>query len=57
MSQAINKKNEYRKNLAEIFIKSLEENGLDWKKEWHQTQARPFNAKSNAHYRGLNLFR
>lgn len=57
MSQAINKKNEYRKNLAEIFIKSLEENGLDWKKEWHQTQARPFNAKSNAHYRGINLFR
>ena len=50
-------KDEYRAELAETFAHILEEQGLDWKKEWHgQGINAPYNAVTKAHYRGINAF-
>lgn len=48
------KAQEYREHLAKEFLNVLKEQGEDWIKGW--TTSQPFNAKSNAAYRGLNRF-
>ena len=50
-------RDEYRKELAEGFVKALEEKGLSWKKEWkgHGGLA-PHNGVTKANYRGCNAF-
>ena len=43
-------KDEYRAELAETFAHILEEQGLNWKKEWHgQGINAPYNAVTKAH--------
>lgn len=48
--------NEYRKVIADAFVKSLQENALEWKKGWHSTVSMPQNAISGKNYKGLNRF-
>lgn len=48
-------KNEYREHLADIFIKAIEEDGLNWKKGWIGLEA-PKSAITNAAYKGVNRF-
>lgn len=48
--------NEYRKAIADAFVKSLQENALEWKKGWNSTMAAPQNAISGKNYKGLNRF-
>lgn len=50
------KTKEYRKELAELFLRVLEEKNLDWKKEW-RGKGVPVNAKRNVSYKGINRFR
>lgn len=50
------KTNEYRKAVADAFIKSLTENELQWKKGWQTTATVPQNAISGKSYKGLNRF-
>lgn len=50
------KTNEYRKAVADAFIKSLTENELQWKKGWQTTATVPKNAISGKSYKGLNRF-
>ncbi|QUH20392.1 ArdC family protein [Alkaliphilus sp. B6464] len=53
----MNKKvKEHREKLADTFIKSLEENQLDWKKEWKGPSMIPENGASNKKYKGINKF-
>lgn len=48
-------KNEYRKNIAEMFLKILEEDGLNWVKTWKATSPQvPFNGITKIRYKGLN---
>ncbi|MGN1156157.1 MAG: ArdC family protein [Agathobacter sp.] len=51
------KTKEFRQELANLFIRALEEKQLDWKKEWQATQQRPMNAKSSKRYKGINYLR
>ena len=48
---------DYREQVAEEFVKSLEEDPLHWKKTWN-TGARgiPVNASNNRRYSGINNF-
>lgn len=48
---------DYREQVAEEFVKSLEEDPLHWKKTWN-TGARgiPVNAANNRRYSGINNF-
>lgn len=50
------KTNEYRKAVADAFIKSLQENELQWKKGWHTAATVPQNAITGKTYKGLNRF-
>ncbi len=52
----ISKQKEFRKNLAEMFAKVLEEKELDWKKGWKGLSDRPVNAARGYPYRSLNEF-
>ena len=47
---------DFRNNIAELFIKSLEENQLDWKKNWTAINETPKNASTGAVYKGINRF-
>lgn len=49
------KTNEFRKKMADIFIKSLEEKQFEWKKEWAAMET-PYNVVSGRKYRGINKF-
>ena len=50
-------KDEYRQAMADAFANVLEENGLQWRKEWHGTGGRaPHNGITKACYRGSNAF-
>ena len=49
-------KNEYRKKVAEQFIKGLEEQGLAWKRGWAVSSMLPMNGRSNTYYKGINKF-
>lgn len=46
---------EFRKSVADMFVKGLSEEGLNWKQGW-ATTGELRNAVSNRHYRGLNEF-
>ena len=50
------KTNEYRKAIADAFVKSLQENALEWKKGWNSSVATPQNAITGKNYKGLNRF-
>ena len=52
---ASNQTKEFRKSVADIFVKGLSEEGLNWKQGW-ATTGELRNAVSNRHYRGLNEF-
>lgn len=47
---------DFRKKLAQQFIDALEEQELDWKKEWEGTSNIPKNATTNKAYSGINRF-
>lgn len=47
---------ELQKQLAEQFLHLLEEEKLDWKKEWSGIPGRPYNPVSETVYRGNNYF-
>ena len=50
-------KDEFRQELANNFIKVLEEDGLTWTKEWATNSSdAPANAVTGACYRGVNAF-
>lgn len=50
-------KNEFRAEIAEVFIHVLEEKGLEWKKEWRGLGGTaPQNGITKANYRGCNAF-
>lgn len=51
------KTKEYRQELAELFVRALEEKKLDWKKEWQDNQQCPVNAKTSKRYKGINFLR
>lgn len=56
MSRPKNKE-EYRAGLAEMFAHILEEQGLEWKKQWTGIDGSdPYNGVTKAHYRGINAF-
>lgn len=48
------KTSEYRKKVADMFVKSLQERELDWKKGWDSTVVVPENAITGKKYRGAN---
>lgn len=50
-----NQTKEFRKSVADMFVKGLSEEGLNWKQGW-ATTGELRNAVSNRHYRGLNEF-
>ena len=52
---ASNQTKELRKSVADMFVKGLSEEGLNWKQGW-ATTGELRNAVSNRHYRGLNEF-
>lgn len=52
---ASNQTKEFRKSVADMFVKELSEEGLNWKQGW-ATTGELRNAVSNRHYRGLNEF-
>jgi hypothetical protein len=52
---ASNQTKEFRKSVADMFVKGLSEEGLNWKQGW-ATTGELRNAVSNRHYRGLNEF-
>ena len=52
---ASNQTKEFRKLVADMFVKGLSEEGLNWKQGW-ATTGELRNAVSNRHYRGLNEF-
>lgn len=53
---SISKSKEYRKELAEMFARVLEEKELDWKKEWSGLTNVPVNAVKERKYKGINAF-
>lgn len=50
------KTKEFRQKIADEFIRSLEENQLDWKKGWNGLSSTPFNGATNYKYKGINNF-
>ena len=52
---ASNQTKEFRKSVADMFVKGLSEEGLNWKQGW-ATTGELRNAVSNRNYKGLNKF-
>lgn len=50
------KTKEFRQQIAEVFIRSLDEKQLEWKKEWNGMGIYPVNAINNRRYKGVNKF-
>lgn len=50
------KTQQYRQQIADTFIKSLEEKQLEWKKEWAGQSMIPMNAITDKRYKGINKF-
>ena len=50
------KTKKFRQQIAEAFIKSLEEKQLDWKKGWNGQSMSPINATNSKKYKGINKF-
>lgn len=49
-------RNEYREAVAQAFIDSLNEHGLEWSAGWSTTTSAPQNAVTKAKYHGINSF-
>lgn len=47
---------DFRNDVAQMFIQSLEEKQLSWKKGWTSFNLRPQNAATGANYKGINRF-
>lgn len=58
MSSRPKNKDEYRQRLADAFAHVLEEQGLEWKKDWSALgpDSAPYNGVTKANYRGSNAF-
>lgn len=60
MAIGYQRRKEWRAQLAEKFVSLLEDNGLQWKKEWHGNtgiaQRLPYNVVSGRKYNGENIF-
>ena len=52
---ASNQTKEFRKSVADMFVKGLSEQGLNWKRGW-ATAGAMRNANTNSPYKGLNKF-
>lgn len=52
---ASNQTKEFRKSVADMFVKGLSEEGLNWKRGW-ATAGAMRNANTNSPYKGLNKF-
>lgn len=52
---ASNQTKEFRKSVADMFVKGLSEEGLNWKRGW-VTAGAMRNANTNSPYKGLNKF-
>ena len=48
--------NEFRQIIADMFVKSLEENQLNWKKGWNSGFSAPINVITGNSYNGINSF-
>lgn len=57
MSKISSVTKEFREQIANEFIKCLEENQLDWKKGWNSLKVEPCNAATGAKYKGVNKFK
>lgn len=51
---ATKKSEDLRREIAEMFIEGLKENGLHWKKGWSSESMCPSNGKSRIPYKGIN---
>ena len=51
----VSKRDEYRRAMADMFIQSLKEQGLSWKKGW-KSMGKLRNGITNRPYRGSNVF-
>ena len=49
-------KDDFRREVAENFIKLLETDGLSWAKGWSSSTESPMNGASSKFYRGMNAF-
>ena len=49
-------KDDFRREVAENFIKLLETDGLSWAKGWSSSTESPLNGASSKLYRGMNAF-
>lgn len=47
---------DFRNNVAQMFIKSLEEDQLSWRKNWKALNVLPQNAVTGTAYKGVNRF-
>lgn len=47
---------DFRNNIAQMFIRSLEEKQLSWKKNWSAIGLLPQNAVTGKNYKGINRF-
>ena len=47
---------EYRQKIVDMFIKSLEEEALDWSKNWGGGIGAPINFSNHIKYKGINRF-
>lgn len=47
---------DFRNNIAQLFIQSLEQEELSWKKSWTAINLLPQNAVSGTNYKGINRF-
>lgn len=45
---------EFRKNIADMFVRSLEEEPLTWRKQWAGGRSAPRNAVTGTSYKGIN---
>lgn len=53
----VTKKKNFREEMADIFIKCLEEEPIKWFKSWNFSKTgRPINEKTHKEYQGINLF-
>ena len=56
-SKSKDTKQSFRDVVAEAFIKSIEADPLNWRKEWSYAGTdRPYNAVKGNHYKGINVF-
>ena len=47
---------DFKKLIADEFLKTIDDEELKWKKEWHGIGGYPYNGVTKRHYQGLNVF-